>query len=272
MNRRKFIAELSLYGLGTSALFFGASKGHGAGHVACTNMLDAADARVRGMRMVVMDPMCNFASAKADEWVPLLPGTDAALALAMINVILNDLQVWDGEFLAAKTNAPYLIGPDGLYLRDAETGKPLIWDEVSQQAVAYDDPELSQPALEGEYSIEGTQARPAFVLLREHVRQFTPQWADTLTSVPDSTVGPSSMRSSSSCLRSLMRRTKRPATSRAAPTVQRERRHSISSIARSLRLGEAQPKALLLLLSPEPHIQALFDELDPTISSPDLRV
>ncbi len=170
------------------ALYFGASKGHGAGHVACTNMLDAADARVRGMRMVVMDPMCNFASAKADEWVPLLPGTDAALALAMINLILNDLEVWDAPFLANKTNAPYLIGPDGLYLRDAETGKPLIWDEVCNQAVAYDDPELSQPALQGEYSVQGTQARPAFVLLREHVRQFTPQWAEKITSVPASTV------------------------------------------------------------------------------------
>src|SRR3990172_4443665 len=65
------------------AIYFGASKGHGAGHVACTNMQQAADARARGMRLVVVDPMCNFASAKASEWVPLRPGTPAALALAL---------------------------------------------------------------------------------------------------------------------------------------------------------------------------------------------
>jgi molybdopterin-containing oxidoreductase family molybdopterin binding subunit len=61
------------------ALYFGASKGHGAGHNACSLMAMAADARVRGMRLVVVDPMCNFAAAKATEWVPIRVGTDAAL-------------------------------------------------------------------------------------------------------------------------------------------------------------------------------------------------
>ena len=53
------------------AIFFGASKGHSAGHASCSNMGKAADARVRGMKMVVVDPLCNFAAAKATEWVPL---------------------------------------------------------------------------------------------------------------------------------------------------------------------------------------------------------
>jgi molybdopterin-containing oxidoreductase family molybdopterin binding subunit len=57
-------------------IFFGASKGHGAGHASCSNMGLAAEARVRGMKMVVVDPMCNFAAAKATEWVPLRVGTD----------------------------------------------------------------------------------------------------------------------------------------------------------------------------------------------------
>ena len=64
------------------AVYFGASKGHSAGHCATSNMGLAADARARGMKLVVFDPMCNFASAKASEWVPLRVGTDAAAALA----------------------------------------------------------------------------------------------------------------------------------------------------------------------------------------------
>jgi molybdopterin-containing oxidoreductase family molybdopterin binding subunit len=75
------------------AVYFGASKGHGAGHASCSNMGMAADARARGMKMVVVDPMCNFASAKATEWVPLRVGTDAALALAMCHVIVNELGI-----------------------------------------------------------------------------------------------------------------------------------------------------------------------------------
>lgn len=170
------------------AIYFGASKGHGAGHVACTNMQQAADARARGMRLVVVDPMCNFAAAKASEWVPIRPGTDAALALAMANVIVNDLGVWDADYLATKTNAPYLIGPDGRYVREAGTGLPLVWDPDRGRAVPYNDPEIKRFALEGEYDVDQTRARPAFVLLREHLRQFTPEWAERISGVPARTI------------------------------------------------------------------------------------
>lgn len=170
------------------ALYFGASKGHGAGHVANTNIAQAADARVRGMKLVVVDPMCNFAAAKATEWVPIRPGTDAALALAMLNVIVNDLGVWDADYLARKTNAPYLVGPDGRYLRDGESGRPLVWDEGRGRAVPFDDPAVSAFALLGEYEVGGVRARPGFDLLREHLRRFTPAWAEEVSSVPAATV------------------------------------------------------------------------------------
>jgi anaerobic selenocysteine-containing dehydrogenase len=113
------------------AIYFGASKGHGAGHASTSNMKLAADARVRGMKMVVVDPMCNYASAKATEWVPVRVGTDGALALAMCNVIVNDLGMVDGPYLQAKTNAPYLIGPDKQYVRDKVTNQPLVWDSAA---------------------------------------------------------------------------------------------------------------------------------------------
>jgi molybdopterin-containing oxidoreductase family molybdopterin binding subunit len=170
------------------AIYFGASKGHGAGHVSCTNMQQAADARGRGMKLVVVDPMCNFASAKATEWVPIRPGTDAAMALAMIHVMLNELGVWDAEYLAAKTNAPYLIGPDRSYVRDPGSGKPLVWDIGRGRPAPYDDREARDVALEGEYTVGGVSARPAFALLREHVRQFTPEWAQAISTVPAATV------------------------------------------------------------------------------------
>ncbi|MBI2203042.1 MAG: molybdopterin-dependent oxidoreductase [Candidatus Rokubacteria bacterium] len=170
------------------AIYFGASKGHGAGHVSCTNMQDAADARARDMRLVVVDPMCNFASAKASEWVPIRPGTDAAMALAMLDVIVNELGIWDAEYLAAKTNAPYLIGPDGCYVRDPASGKPLVWDLGRSRAVPYDDPEAKDLALEGDRDVGGIACRPAFACLRRHLRQFTPDWAESITTVSAATI------------------------------------------------------------------------------------
>jgi len=170
------------------AIYFGASKGHAAGHSATANAALAADARARGMKIVVVDPMCNFAGAKATEWVPIRPGTDAALALGMVNVILNELGVWDAGYLKQHTNGVYLIGPDGLYVRDPDSGKPLVWDEPAGKPRPYDDPGLADPALLGHYEVRGIPCRPAFQLLKDHVRKYTPDVVERVTSVPAATV------------------------------------------------------------------------------------
>lgn len=43
-----------------------------------------------GARLVVVDPNLSYTASKAHEWVPIRPGTDGALALAMGHVILRD--------------------------------------------------------------------------------------------------------------------------------------------------------------------------------------
>jgi len=48
------------------------------------------DARERGAKLIVIKPEMQPDAAKADMWVPIRPGTDGALALAMINVIVNE--------------------------------------------------------------------------------------------------------------------------------------------------------------------------------------
>ena len=54
--------------------------------------LDMAEARARGMKLVVVDPVGGYAASKANEWIPIRPGTDAALALSMLHVLLNELR------------------------------------------------------------------------------------------------------------------------------------------------------------------------------------
>ncbi len=170
------------------AIYFGASKGHSAGHASCSNMGKAAEARVRGMKMIVVDPICNFAAAKATEWVPLRVGTDAALALAMCNVMVNELGIYDGPYLQAKTNAPYLIGPDKLYVRHSESKQPLVWDTRSNTARPYTEVPAADMALEGEFTVDGTPCRPAFHCLRDHLRKFTPEWAEEISTIGAATI------------------------------------------------------------------------------------
>ncbi|MBI2848893.1 MAG: molybdopterin-dependent oxidoreductase [Chloroflexi bacterium] len=147
-----------------------------------------ADARLRGMKVVVVDPLCTNAASKADEWVPIRPGTDAAFALAMANVLINELGIYDGGFLKRYTNAPYLVGPDGRYVRDKESGKPLMWDLGEGRVVPYDGESGENVALEGTYGLDGMEYRPALQLLKEHVQRYTPEEVSKITTIPAGTI------------------------------------------------------------------------------------
>lgn len=49
-------------------------------------------------RVAVVDPRLSATAAKADEWLPVIPGEDSALAVAMAHVILTS-GLWSREFV-----------------------------------------------------------------------------------------------------------------------------------------------------------------------------
>ena len=61
-----------------------------------------------GAKLVVFDPRLSITAAKADEWIPIKPGTDLAVLLAMIRVILNE-NLYDRDFVSL-----YTVGLDEL--------------------------------------------------------------------------------------------------------------------------------------------------------------
>ncbi len=125
-----------------------------------------AKLRARGARIVSVNPVRTGYSAIADEWLPIRPGTDGLLALALAHELLRTRRV-DLDFLARFTNAGWLVihdpgGPeDGLFARDEE-GRPLVRDRRSGTLRAAEDP-LAEPALTGEVRLpDGRRAVPAF--------------------------------------------------------------------------------------------------------------
>ncbi|MBI2369532.1 MAG: molybdopterin-dependent oxidoreductase [Deltaproteobacteria bacterium] len=169
-------------------LNFGSSVGAGSYYCVTGMAQRIADARLRGMRQVAIDPFLSISAEKADEWIPIRPGTDGAFALAMLHVLLHELGIYDRDYLEHHTNGPYLIGEDGLYLRDEQEQLPLIWDPIDGRAKPFSAPDIKAFALEGEYAVNGSKAKPAFSLLKEHLRPFTPEWAAPITSVPAGTI------------------------------------------------------------------------------------
>ena len=73
-----------------------------------------AEAQAQGAKVVVIDPVKTRTAKKADWHVPIRPGTDAALALGMINVIIEEDLV-DHDYVAN-----YTLGYDELKQRAAE--------------------------------------------------------------------------------------------------------------------------------------------------------
>jgi len=132
--------------------------------------------------------MCHQSGGKATEWVPLIPGTDGAIAISMINVLINELGIYDAEFLKKKTNGPYLIDHSGHYIRDKDTNKPMVWDTVDAKAKVFNDPSIKDYALEGDYEVDGIKCHPSFHLLKEHVKQYTPEMAAEVSTVPAKTI------------------------------------------------------------------------------------
>ncbi len=142
-----------------------------------------AKARERGMKIIAIDPVLSTTAAKADEWLPIKPGTDCAFILAMIYIILYELNIYDVDFLKEMTNAPYLVGPDGYWLRDKKTAKAQVWDRMDNKPKTFDDTGIKDAALEGSFEIESIQGKPSFQLLKDHIKQYTPEWAANITEI-----------------------------------------------------------------------------------------
>ena len=67
-----------------------------------TQMQDFALARKRGAKVVVADPRFSVAAAKADEWLPIKPGTDTALMLAWLHVLVTE-ELYDAAYVEKYT-------------------------------------------------------------------------------------------------------------------------------------------------------------------------
>ena len=141
-------------------LMFGTSYGFVAQMNAMGLSKEMADARARGMKLTVVDPVLSYAASQADEWVPIRPGTDTAFALALMREWVIELDHYDKEFLRRYTNATYLIGQDGRYVRDPATGKPLVGNAATGTAQAFDAVAPEETALEGTFTVDGQQVQP----------------------------------------------------------------------------------------------------------------
>ena len=130
------------------------------------------DARERGLKTVIIDPMRRQAGPFGEKWLPIRPGTDLAFFNALSHELLAN-GFLDRPYLTKHTNVVFLVDDRGHFLKEGE--KELVWDLKAGRALAFD--AAADPALEGTYAVDGKRARPAFELLKEHLAPYTPEFA-----------------------------------------------------------------------------------------------
>ena len=166
------------------------------------------DAQEGGSTLVVVDPRFSRTASKADWWIPVRPGTDAALVLGMMNHIVG-MGACDEPYIRTYTNGAFLV--------DTATGKLVrigedyaVWDEAAGAAVPVaaipDEMKPSYPsvavsgelpentvvpeaaALRGEFTVDANDAqvvaKPAYQLLLESLEAYTPEAASEICEVP----------------------------------------------------------------------------------------
>jgi anaerobic selenocysteine-containing dehydrogenase len=164
------------------------------------NAMRISRAKARGATLIVIDPRQAGVVDKADCWLRVRPGSDGALALAMIHVLLDEA-LYDAAFVRDWTNGPLLVREDTQQLlteRDlTPAGHPetfFAWDQRHTTPVAYcPDRGYTQagvaPALVGTYAFplangQTVHCRPALALLQDLAAQYVPERSEALTGVP----------------------------------------------------------------------------------------
>jgi len=137
------------------------------------------------MKVIVVEPRLSGVAGKADEWVPVRPGKDVVMLLAMAKVLI-DANTIDEPFLIEFTNAPQLVDAGGMIAKDKDGKTPLVWDTVTNSPKPY--VAGVKPALKGSYTVDGKAMRTAFTVLADSVKDMTPQYAEEVAGVQAATV------------------------------------------------------------------------------------
>ena len=168
------------------------------------------EARYRGAKLVVIAPDYNASAVHADYWINPRVGSDAALALGMAQVILEE-KLFKPDYIREQTDLSILVREDTRrYLRAADLSAAgvkdvlQLWDETTDRLAVVPGCEgegstslalgTLKPALTGRHEVtlaDGKKigVRPLLDFLREHLDAgYRPEKASAITGVAASTI------------------------------------------------------------------------------------
>jgi len=123
------------------------------------------DMMKKGTKIITVDPRLSWFASRSEHWLQIRPGTDSALAMGFLNVIINQ-DLYDHTFLEQWTNGSHLIREDtGKVLRESDLTEGgsaenfVVWDETSSQPAIWDTDQAEfkspdvRPSLSGRFKV-----------------------------------------------------------------------------------------------------------------------
>lgn len=159
------------------------------------------EARYNGANIIAIAPDYNASSIHADRWIGINPGSDAAFALSMVQVIIEE-NLHKVEFIKEQTDLAFLVRTDNqLYLRESDLEKGgddetfYFFDESTQKVQAVPQGSLSleglSPSLEGSFKVDTIDGpvtvSTVFTQLKNQVNsEYKPEQTEKTTGInPD---------------------------------------------------------------------------------------
>lgn len=156
------------------------------------------EARYNGARIIAISPDHNASAVHADRWISVRPGTDAALALAMAQVVISE-DLSDASFIREQTDLPLLMRTDTRrFLRESDMKRGgrddafFVFDAKSKKPVKARQRTLKLgklvSALDGEFEVQALGGPltvvPVFRWLKQRLdEQYTPEKASPICGV-----------------------------------------------------------------------------------------
>jgi DMSO reductase family type II enzyme molybdopterin subunit len=160
------------------------------------------EARYNGCEVVIIAPDYSPSSNHADYHLPVRVGTDAAVALAMAQVVIDEGLVSE-QFVRDQTDLPLLMNAaTSRYLRESDLTDGgsdeqfYAWDTISNAAVPAPRGTLKwdgvEPALEGEFTVETVNGpvsvTTVYEQMRKRLEEYTPERAFEITGIHPDTI------------------------------------------------------------------------------------
>ena len=159
------------------------------------------DLMKKGTKIICIDPRLSWFASRSKYWLQIRPGTDAALAMGFLHVIIKE-KLYDNDFLNNFTDGSRLLREDnGKLLRESHVIKNgsyenfVVFDETTNKIAIWDTslqgyrPERTTPAMSGQFEVELLnnniiKCTTVWEKFCENTEQYSPEEVEKITFVP----------------------------------------------------------------------------------------